>query len=163
MSKMLTFTLAFCMLTACQRPEQKHSATQARDPNLPQMKKIEIERPEQADSLIQAGVDVIVVEGTYVIARVAQTDIAALEDSQLNSVDAEESDFVQRLIKISGHNREHLTEFAEMGLDIWEVQADTVLAQAFDKHISQLRQNGLSVKIIARDIRNYAKKLAAEQ
>jgi hypothetical protein len=40
-------------------------------------------------------------------------------------------------------------KIADLGVDIWEVQENVVVAQAYDKHIRQLQEIGLEVEVVA--------------
>lgn len=164
MYNLITCALVLFVLASCQVPEQKQGSSSAeRDPNLPQMKKVEIEEPGQVQNLLDKGLEVIVVEDNYIIVRLASNQISTLADAGLKSTDAAEEDFVQRLIKVTLKDKSDMTFFAEMGLDIWEVDGDVVLARAFDSHIRHLRDQAFSLEIIAENALEYVKKQTAEK
>ncbi|MFQ5651125.1 MAG: hypothetical protein ACE5IY_14385 [bacterium] len=154
-------TFIFCtVLVSCQGSGEKSVSRepQERDPNVPQMQKIAISSRTEADSLITAGVDVIVVERDYVVARLRQEEVATLRAGGLRAELATESDLVQRLVKVAITDRAQATEMASLGVDIWEVAGDTVVAQAYDKYIRQLEERGLFVKVVEENILNLVKK-----
>jgi len=160
MSKTPYLFLALFLLAACEVPPQEKKQ-QTRDLSKPQMMRIALQRPEQADSLIQAGVDVIVVEHDYVIARIPNDMRSNLSAAHLPATYAAESDLTQRLVRIAAHSKDDLTKFSELGLDIWESEGDTVLARAFDKQLRQLTELGFSVQIVARDALEFVRKQSA--
>lgn len=151
--------LALLALVAisCQGKKEQPEQAVTRDRSIPQMKRIEIQGPEEADQLLAEGVDLVVIEDDYVIASVPADVLVSLSSANQIS-DATEKDLVQRLIEIRGWQQEDLTRFAEMGLDIWEVSDNVVLAQAYDKYIRQLQSEGYAVNIKERDARNVVKK-----
>lgn len=118
----------------------------------PQLKKIAIQAKAQADSLIEAGVDVIVVEEDYVVARLDEANEEQVQSMNLQAVPIKESDLVQRLVKIVIKDRLDSTELLEMGVDIWEVKGDTVIAQVFDKHIRLAEGKGYEVEVLERNV-----------
>jgi len=147
---MIKFCLPFLLLlSACQNSGQKETPQQSRDLELPQLKRIDVSGAD-ADSILATDLDVIVIEENYLVVRIPSSEVSAL-NMKWPVRDAEESDFCQRLIDITGWQKEDLTSFAEMGLDIWEVKGDTVKAQAFDKYIRQLESEGFSVNIIEKN------------
>jgi len=147
----------------CQASQDNGNETQVRDMSLPQMKKIMIKDASQVDSLRATGLDLITIEKKYVIARVPIAQIEAFDQGKLQVSNASELDFVRRLIEVRGWAKEDLTAFAEMGLDIWEVQEDKLIAQAVDKYIHLLRSEGYSVKIIAKNSLEAVKKQTADK
>jgi hypothetical protein len=51
-----------------------------------------------------------------------------------------------------------LAELSSVGIDIWEVKGDTILAQAYDKYIRQIKAKGYTVEIVESNIQNLVKK-----
>lgn len=146
---------------ACQNSSGELSETagsQKQETEGPQLQKVAIENTAQADSLINMGLDVIVVEETYVVVRVAPAEAEKISSMNLKSQTVQESELVQRLVKIAISKKEDVQVLIELGMDVWEVQADTVTAQVFDKHIRQAESKGYTVKVVAKNVLDTVKK-----
>lgn len=124
----------------------------------PQLVKIAISDPAAADSLIQAGVEVIVQEDKWVIARINAEQAGAMQEGGKQMQSAEESDLRQRLVQIILTQPSDLQEVGDTGIDIWEVKGDTVIAQAFDIYLRRLEAMGYPVLILQNDIHDVMKK-----
>lgn len=125
----------------------------------PRLVKISITNAASADSLIMQGLDVIVIEKDYIIAKLSSSDVNTVQAMAFNMQTFKEDELVQRLIKIVMNEQGNLQDISETGIDIWEVKGDTVVAQAFDKYIRQLEAKGYSVEIVEKNVRNVLKKL----
>lgn len=154
---LLLFVL-ICFCPACQKsPEPEIGTAQESGLPMPQIKKIPIKQRAEADSLIKLGIDVIVIEDNYVAARLTQADVLTVQTLNLNTEPIQEEELVQRLARIVIQAREDVHELAALGIDIWEVKADTVIAQVYDKHILQAESKGYVVEIIARNVLDLVK------
>ncbi len=162
---MLLFLLTgLFILPSCQRTEKPGSAQQVqRDPSIPQIQRIAIRGSEQADSLIDAGVDVLVVEADHVIARISTDALTGISQAGLQVSPASEDDLIRRLISVAITDRGQATTIASTGVDIWEVKEDAVLAQAFDKYIRELRNQGFEVTVVEKNILDTVEKQAAKK
>lgn len=125
----------------------------------PQLVKIPVKDSTVADSLINIGMDVVVVEKDYIIARLGNQDAVRAQTMSLKMETFKEEELVQRLIKIVA-KKSDLRELGDIGIDIWEVKDDTVVAQAFDKQIRQIQHKGYSVEIIENNVLNVVKNRA---
>lgn len=155
MNWILTAAMALTVL-GCQKPHRPTTQTMvmASFAAGPQLVRIPITAPTQADSLMQLGFDVIVIEKDYLIARLDSAGAIGIQSMNLNMVTIQESDLVQRLIRVIMTQKSDLAELSNTGIDIWQVHGDTVVAQAYDKYIRQIRQKGYSVEIVTDNIRN---------
>jgi len=63
----------------------------------------------------------------------------------------QERDLVQRLVHIKIDSTHVLQQVADAGLDVWEVQGDTVVARAYDLQLERLRQAGFTWREVAQD------------
>ena len=124
-----------------------------------QLVKIPIKDPAVADSLINSGMDVVVVEENYVIARLSSQDAVKVQTMSLKMETFREEELVQRLVKVVMKQKSDLQELSNTGIDIWEVKGDTVLAQAFDKYIRQIQEKGYPVEIVEKNVLNVVEKL----
>jgi hypothetical protein len=163
MSQKISFLFLFIMwfTIACQSStgeQGKSGSSQQLQSDVPQMRKIPISAKAEADSLIQLGIDVIVVEDAYVVARLNQSDVAKIQSANLKTEPIQETDLIQRLVKIPVNDRSKVSELADLGMDIWEVKEDTVIAQVFDKHIREAEAKGFKVEIVARNVLDVVKK-----
>lgn len=143
------------MLWSCQGAGEKQTSQAEK---LPHLEKIPITSKAQADSLIQAGVDVIVVEDHYVIARINPADLSILAKQDLKMEPFKEDELVQRLVNIPVTDKSQVTELAGLGMDIWQVRADTVVAQVFDSQIRAARAKGFQVTVVEQNVMNTVKK-----
>ena len=125
----------------------------------PQLVKISILNAAVADSLIRQGLDVIVIEDDYIIARIDSSESNLVQSMSLNMQTFKEKELLQRLIKIVINEQSDLQDLNSIGIDIWEVKGDTVLAQAFDKYIRQIEAKGYTIEIVEKNIQNVLKKL----
>ena len=149
----LSVFLLFAFSLGCQNNSGEQSGSEmAVQSDGPQLKKITIQSKQQADSLLAAGIDVIVVEDDYVVARLDEANEEQVQSMHLQTKPIEESDLVQRLVKIVIKDRLDSTALLEMGVDIWEIKGDTVIAQVFDKHIRLAQEKGYPVEIVERNV-----------
>ena len=142
------------VLLSCQQPpeESPRKVTQAYFSTGPKLVKIVLDDPADADRLIAQGVDVIVVEPDYVIAKLDDRGGQQITNMAMQMITFEEDELVQRLIEVKMRNNENLTELSNIGIDIWEVKGDTVVAQAFDKYIRQIQALGYELQIVEKNI-----------
>jgi len=68
---------------------------------------------------------------------------------------------VVKLIKVQFASTDQVAQLGSMGLDIWEVNADHVIAAADAELVAQIQQQGFSVEVISDDARNYLKTQSA--
>jgi len=149
----LIVVLLFALSLGCQNNSGEQSGSEmAVQYHGPQLKKISIQTKEQADNLIEAGFDVIVVEDDYVVVRLEAANEEQVLSMNLQIEPIQESDLVQRLVKIVIQDRLDSTALLEMGVDIWQVKGDTVVAQVFDKHIRLAQEKGYTVEIVERNV-----------
>ncbi len=159
MFKKKFFLLFFTLLVGCRGGGGEQSATTPQlESTMPQIKKIAITNKAEADSLINLGVEVIVVEDTYVAARVDSQATAKIQSLNLKLEPIKEAELVQRLVQITAVDTAGRQELADLGIDIWEVRQDTVIAQVFDKHIRQAEARGYRIEILERNVLNTVKK-----
>jgi len=133
-----TILLLLCLACGTEEPQQAQAVG---------LQKIAIESQEDVDRLRDAGAEIIVQEDDYVIVR-AKNMVQARE---LGGVPIEESDLVQRLIRVTPGDSGDLQKAVDVGIDLWKVRDDTLIARAFDIYIEKLRELGFDVEILARD------------
>ena len=68
---------------------------------------------------------------------------------------------VVNLIKVQFASTDQVAQLGSMGLDIWEVNADHVIAAADAELVAQIQQEGFSVEVISEDAWNYLKTQSA--
>ena len=156
----LPILLIFLIVLGCQN--QPQPATQAVSLEIfntgPQLVKIPIKNTAAADSLIHRGMDVIVVEENYVIAKLDRQQATTVQTMSLPMETFTPEELVQRLIRIVMKDTVGLQQLGDIGIDIWEVKGDTVVAQAFDKYIRQIQTRGFEVEIVEKNIQNLTHK-----
>ncbi len=165
MSKpVLGLMLAASLALACQgQPEStEQTLPEAFFASGPQLVRIPVSSSAGADSLRARGLEVVVVERDFVVARVGAAQARQVQELALQMQPVTEDDLIQRLIRVVTGEQPDLNELAGSGIDIWEVKEDTVLAQAFDKHILQLRAQGFTVEIVEDNVLNLVKEQSQE-
>jgi hypothetical protein len=158
--KELAISMLCVFLIGCQGggEQQSPATSQTATPSGPQIVKILIASPAQVDSLRSRGIDIIVVEENYVAARVAPQEEIAIQDLQLKTEPIQETELVQRLVRIPGVDMTRLQELVDLGIDVWEVEEDAITAQVFDSHIWEMQQRGFTVEILERNVQDVVKK-----
>jgi hypothetical protein len=68
---------------------------------------------------------------------------------------------VVKLIKVQFASTDQVAQLGSMGLDIWEVNADHVIAAADAELLAQIQQQGFRVEVISDDAWNYLKTQSA--
>jgi len=139
MMKILMGILSLLLLFSCSPKVEQQSAGG--------LKKISYSSNEQLQAIKDAGAEIIVQEPDYVIVR---TD-NMLQALSVSSTPIQESDMVQRLVRIQLKDSTSLQTVVDTGVDLWQVVDDTVIARAFDLYINKLRAAGLKVEIMAQD------------
>jgi len=137
------FLLFACLVFAFCQSEQQPQQAQTQQG----LQKIHYNSDAEIQQLRQAGAEIIVQEPDYVIVR---TD-SMLQTQGLKSEAIQETDMIQRLVKIQLRDSIDLQRVVNSGVDLWEVKGDTAVARAFDIYIERLKKAGLTVKIIAKD------------
>ena len=114
--------------------------------------KIPIAGKKSIAELSQSGLDILVIENDYMLARAGAEKVLRLKQNGFSILPVKEKDFVWRLIKIPIANRNKLNKvLSNPELDIWEIQKDYIIAQVLDKQIRVLKEKGFSVKIIRKN------------
>jgi len=139
MMKILIGILSLLLLFSCSPKVEQQSAGG--------LKKIAYSSNEQLQALKDAGAEIIVQEPDYVVVR---TD-DMLQALSVNSAPIQESDLVQRLVRIQLKDSTSLQTVVNTGVDLWQVVDDTAIARAYDLYINKLRAAGLTVEIMAQD------------
>ncbi|MFQ5675964.1 MAG: hypothetical protein ACE5G1_08720 [bacterium] len=155
----LLIPLFFLLSFGCQqKPGEQQTPQAALRADMPQLKKIAIASKADVDRLIEQGLDVIVVEENYVVVRLDESGDAQIKALDLKAEPIQESDLVQRLAEIVVNSKSDVSELSNLGIDIWEVRGDTVLAQVFDKHLRQIKEKGYAVQIKENNVLDVVKK-----
>ena len=142
-----------------QKPQQREAMTQAYFKEGPKLVKISITDSGEVEQLIRDGIDVIVVEPAYVIARPNQTQATVIQSRTLSMTPAQEADLVQRLIRVIVPKPADVQPLVDTGIDTWEVRGDTVVARAYDNYIRRIRKMGFTVTILEPNAADLLKKM----
>ena len=104
-------------------------------------------RDESVDlNKIRAQVEkIIVIEPNYIVIKIASDK----KIPQINLVDVQESDFVQRKIKIIVRDNNELKAILQSGLDVWDKRQGSITGQAFDYQIEELTNIGINVELLS--------------
>ena len=158
-------TLALMLGAGCQQKPQQQRVivTQEYFKEGPQLVRISIMDPGGVEQLIHNGIDVIVVEPGYIIARLNQSQAAVIQNLTLPMVPAREAELVQRLIQVVVPEPADIQQLVDIGIDTWEIRGDTVLARAYDNYIRRIRNQGFTVNILEHNAANMLKKIQPEK
>ncbi|MFQ5769737.1 MAG: hypothetical protein ACE5HX_04320 [bacterium] len=162
---LLVLLLAPAFLAGCQENSKKQigeKPSQAMKYDKPQIRKIPIQNKAQVDSLLRLGIDIIVVEDSYVAARIMPDDSSKIKTASLKTEPIQEQELIQRLVRIPIKEKSQVSELANLGMDIWEAKEDTVVAQVFDNQIRDAEAKGFTVVIVARNVLDTVKKKSKE-
>jgi hypothetical protein len=138
----INFLLLACLIFAVCQSEQQPQQAQSQG-----LQKVYYKNPEEIQNLRNAGAEIIVQEPDYVVIKtdkMVQTHGLKLETIQ-------ETDLVQRLVKIHVKDSTDRQIVVNSGVDLWEMKEDIAIARAYDIYIAKLREAGLIVEIIADD------------
>lgn len=128
-------------LLACASPEQKSTSS-------PGLRKVTITSQQDVERLRGLGLQIIVQEKDYVVVRQDSSQIHQLEDAAIKTAPIQETDLVQRLVKIHYASREQLQQIVDMGVDVWEVEGDSLLARVFDSHLVSLQADSIGYRVV---------------
>lgn len=159
MNIVLMILLSIFLIFGCQNRETKEQQTLMENlkSGKAQLVKIDVSDSAQADSLREKGLEVVVVEPGYVIAKLTLGGSTVLKDMHLSMVPADESDLVQRLVRIAVQSNAQVQELADMGLDLWQVKEDSVIAAAYDKYLFELDERGFKFDVLKQNTMNQRK------
>jgi hypothetical protein len=142
MGKTLLILLGVILLSACRQQQPAATATSG-------LKKIHSSDPQTVQSLRQMGVEILVQQPDYLIIR---TDSATARKIQTMALapqsGATERDLVQRLVRIHFADKSQLQAIVNLGVDVWEVEGDSVTARVFDLHLEKLAQQDFTYRIL---------------
>lgn len=128
---------------ACASPEPKSAATAG-------LRKVMIGSPQEVERLRSLGLEIIVQEENYVVIRQDSAQAMQLREAAIATVPIQESDLVQRLVRVHFSNRDQLQQIVDMGLDVWHTEGDSLTARAFDIHLTRLHAAGIGYRMLLR-------------
>lgn len=130
-------------LIACASPEQKTSSSAG-------LRKVMITSQDDVEKLRGLGLQIIVQEENYVVIRQDSTQIRQLQDAAITTTPIQETDLVQRLVKVRYTSREQLQQIIDLGIDVWEVdsESDSLLARVFDSHLASLQADSIGYRVV---------------
>ncbi|MCP4624642.1 MAG: hypothetical protein GY850_14095 [bacterium] len=115
--------------------------------------KISISSEQKIAKLKNMGLNILVAEKNYVVAIGGEKILALLTQVGFSVGSLNERDLVRSLIKITYKTKADLDKLpSDLGLDIWEVQPDHIIAQAYSGQINVLTNLGFSVEVIFENI-----------
>jgi hypothetical protein len=110
------------------------------------LRKISPADQQIVERLQQSGVKILVQQPDYLI---IYSDSTMVEP--LNAQPATEKDLVQRLARIHFTDKAQLQQIVDLGVDVWEVQGDSVTARVYDWYLEQFKQNGITYRVVKMD------------
>jgi len=140
MGKLFVMLFSAIVLAACgqQQPETTSTARGLRKINTTDQQTIE--------RLRQSGVKILVQQPDYLIIYSDSSTIQAL-----NTQAATEKEIVQRLVNIHFADKAQLQQIVDLGVDVWDVQGDSVTARVYDWYLEQFKQNGINYRVVKMD------------
>ena len=149
MGKFFVMLLGALALTACgqQQPATTTTASTAAT-GRGGLRKISSADQQTIERLRQSGVKILVQQPDYLI---IYSDSTTMQTLAMNTQVATEKDVVQRLVKIHFTDKAQLQQIADLGVDVWDVQGDSVMARAYDWYLEQLKQNGMNYRVVKMD------------
>jgi hypothetical protein len=136
------FILLACLIFVVCQSDQQPQQAQSQG-----LQKVYYKNQDEIQNLRNAGAEIIVQADDYVVIK---TD-KMLQTHGLKSEAIQETDLVQRLVKIHVKDSTDRQTVVNSGVDLWEMKSDTAIARAYDIYIDHLRKAGLTVEIIAND------------
>jgi hypothetical protein len=142
MGKILLVLLCAVVLVACRQEQQPQPAATT----TPGLQKIKITDPQTVERVRQAGLQILVQQPDYLIVRPDSANAGKIQTLAAESQPATEQDLVQRLVRIHFSEQPRLQQI--VGVDVWEVETDSVTARVYDLHLEKLRQDGFPYRIL---------------
>lgn len=127
---------------ACASPEQKVSSSSTG------LRKVMITSQADLEKIRGLGLDIIVEEKNYVIVRQDSLHVRSLADASIASAPVQETDMVQRMVKVSFASREQRQRIIDLGMDVWEVASDSLTARAYDYHLARLQADSVGYRVV---------------
>jgi len=139
---MLSGTLIIC---ACRQQQPASSPTSIG------LRKISISDQQTVERLRQSGVKILVQQPDYLVVYGDSAAAAQLRALATDTQPATEQDLTQRLVRIHFTDKARLQTIVDLGVDLWDVQGDSVTARVYDLYLEQLKQNGFTYRILKMD------------
>jgi hypothetical protein len=146
MGKILLVLFGVILLGACRQQQPRPAATAPAG-----LHKIKITDTQTVARVRQMGVQILVQEPDYLIVRSDSAAAGEIQMLAMESQPATERDLVQRLVRIHFADQPQLQKIVDFGVDVWEVERDSVTARVFDLHLEKLRQDGFAYRILKMD------------
>jgi len=143
MRKILVSLLGLLIFAACQHPQPEAVPQTSRSGGL---RKINNPDAPMAERLRQSGVKILVQQPDYLIIYSDSSTILPM-----NTQTATEKDLVQRLARIHFTGKAQLQQIVDLGVDVWEVEGDSVTARVYDLYLEQCQQAGINYRILKMD------------
>jgi len=112
------------------------------------LRKISPADQQTIERLRRSGVKILVQQPDYLI---IYSDSTTLQTLAMNTQAATEKEIVQRLVNIHFTDKAQLQQIVDLGVDVWDVQGDSVTARVYDFYLEQLKQNGINYRVIKMD------------
>jgi len=146
MGKFFVMLFGAAALVACgqQQPATTSTASTGRGG----LRKISPADQQTIERLRQNGVKILVQQPDYVI---IYSDSATIQTLAIKTQAATEKEIVQRLVNIHFTDKAQLQQIVDLGVDVWDVQGDSVTARVYDWYLEQLKQNGINYRVIKMD------------
>jgi len=145
MGKILVILFGVIAFAACR--QQQPAAT----PPASGLRKISAADSQTVERIRQSGVKILVQQPDYLIVYSDSAQIGQMQAMAMEAKTATEQDLVQRLVRIHFTDKTQLQKIVDLGVDVWEVQSDSVTARVYDLHLEQLKQDGFTYRILKMD------------
>jgi uncharacterized repeat protein (TIGR01451 family) len=125
--------------------------------------RIDIEDISDIEQLQSIGFYPIVEERSYIDGLIDESKENELEDLGYSFIQIKGDDLVQRIIKIYIDDKDDAIELAALGLDIWEVNDEYIVAMVFDNEIRTIKEQEFEVEIIYESGKEYVEEVVTKQ
>lgn len=86
--------------------------------------------------------DILVIEPSFLVVRIEKNKTIPM----VEIINVQESDFIQRSIKINFNSKQELKIILATGIDIWQKENQVILGRAYDSQVKKLQEAGILVE-----------------
>ena len=144
MKLLLAAILSGLLIISCVPTEQVEALTTGKG-----LRKIPATDAQTIKTLTEAGAEIVVRQPDYLVIRI--DGMQAVQS--VSTVPLSENDLVQRLVKIRLQDSTSVQKIVDMGIDLWDVEGNDAVAQAYDLYIERLKADGFQVTILEENSR----------
>ncbi|MDZ7344244.1 MAG: hypothetical protein ONA90_06980 [candidate division KSB1 bacterium] len=144
MEKFVSLLLAIVAFGACRQQSPSPASAYG-------LRKITDTDSQLVERIRQSGMEILVQQPDYLIVRVDSSAVGTLQSLAITTRPAAERDLIQRLVRIPFNDKAALQVIADLGVDIWHVEGNIVVARVYDLHLEKLHQRGFTYEVVKID------------